>query len=138
MSDVDATDRPDDDRLVIVIDGHCGMCARSARFLRRLDRSDRLSIVAAQVPGVRDRSGLSVEQTDAMVWAVGDGEPVGGARAIGLALATARGSSWPLWPWHVPGVPWLLDRIYRFVADHRSWFPADEPWCDQHPGRCAD
>jgi predicted DCC family thiol-disulfide oxidoreductase YuxK len=134
-----ATELPDRDRLVMVIDGHCGMCARSARFLRRLDRGERLSIVAAQVPGVRDGYGLTVEQTDAMVWAVGpDGDPVGGARAIGLALATALGGRWPLWPWRVPGVPWLLDRIYRFVADHRGWFPADDPWCDQHPGRCAD
>jgi hypothetical protein len=32
----------------------------------------------------------------------------------------------------------LLDRIYRFVADHRGWFPADPPWCDQHPDRCTD
>ncbi len=127
------------ERVVVVIDGHCGMCARSARLLLRLDRSDRVEVIASQVPGVRERFGLSVAQTDAKVWAIPDGgEPIGGARAIGLVLSTARGSRWPLWPWRVPGVPWLLDRIYRFVADHRGWFPADPPWCEQHPDRCAD
>ena len=126
-------------RVVLVIDGHCGMCARSARFLKRLDPGGRVEIVGSQVPGVRERYGLSVAQTDAMVWAIADGgEPVGGAPAIATALSTARGARWPLWPWRVPGVPWVLDGIYRFVADHRSWFPADPPWCDQHPDRCID
>lgn len=126
-------------RLVMVIDGHCGMCARSARLLQRLDPHGRVEVVAAQVPGVRQRHGLTVEQTDAMVWAIDPGaDPVGGARAIARALATARRARWPLWPWRVPGMALLLDGVYRFVAEHRHWFPADQPWCDQHPGRCTE
>lgn len=98
-----------------------------------------MEIVAAQEAGVRERYGLTVAQTDAMAWAAAaDEKPVGGARAIATALATARQSRWPLWPWRVPGAPWVLDRIYRFVADHRGWFPAERPWCEQHPDRCSD
>ncbi len=125
--------------LTLVIDGWCGMCARSARLLERLDGEGRVDLVAAQAPGVREQFGLTVGQTEASVWAIpADGAPLSGARAVAEALAAARGSRWPRWPWRVPGAPWLLERIYRFVADHRGWFPADEPWCAQHPDRCAE
>jgi predicted DCC family thiol-disulfide oxidoreductase YuxK len=125
------------ERITVVFDGHCGMCTRSARWLVRLDRHDRVEIVAAQSPGARERAGLSEIETDAAVWAVDrDGLRVGGARAVGLALAVARGSRWPILPWRVPGVPWLLDRCYRFVAGHRGWFPGETPWCEAHSGEC--
>ncbi len=119
------------DMVTIVFDGHCGMCTRSARLLTRIDRRGAVEIAASQAPGVRERFGLSVAETDAAAWAVTlDGSRVGGARAIGLALAVARSSRVPLLPWRVPGMPWLLDRIYDFVARHRAWFPGETPWCE--------
>jgi len=123
-------------RITVVFDGQCGMCTRSARLLSRLDRRDAVEIVAAQAAGVRQRCGLSRSETDAAVWAVADGVRVGGARAVGLALAVARGGRWPVLPWRLPAMPWLLDRVYAFVADHRRWFPGDTPWCAARPGEC--
>jgi predicted DCC family thiol-disulfide oxidoreductase YuxK len=119
------------DLVTVVFDGHCGMCTRSARMLTRLDRRGAVEIAASQAPGVRERFGLSVVETDAAAWAVTfDGRRVGGARAIGLALAVARGSRVPILPWRIPGMPWLLDRIYDFVSRHRRWFPGETPWCE--------
>lgn len=122
--------------VTVVFDGHCGMCTRSARLLTRLDRRGAVEIAASQAPGVRERFGLSVAETDAAAWAVTlDGVRVGGARAIGLALAVATGSRLPILAWRIPGMPWLLDRIYEFVADHRTWFPGETPWCEDHDCR---
>jgi predicted DCC family thiol-disulfide oxidoreductase YuxK len=123
------------ERIALVFDGRCGMCTRSARLLSRLDRSGAVEIVGAQTDAGR-RCGLSRAETDAAAWAVAEGVRVGGARAIGLALAVARGSRWPVLPWSVPGMPWVLDRAYAFVADHRHWFPGDVPWCEARPGEC--
>ncbi|MDX2378182.1 MAG: DUF393 domain-containing protein [Acidimicrobiia bacterium] len=123
--------RPVPEMVTVVFDGNCGMCTRSARLLSRIDRRNAVEIAASQAPGVRDRFGLSVAETDAVAWTVTlDGGRVGGARAIGLALAVATGSRVPLLAWRVPGMPWLLDRIYDFVARHRTWFPGETPWCE--------
>ena len=124
--------------ITLVFDGRCGMCTRSARLLKKLDRRDGVEIAGAQAPGVRERFGLSTAETDVAAWAVSPpGVRVGGARAIALALAVARGSRWPILAWHVPGVPWLLDRIYGFVSRHRTWFPGDTPWFEDRPGDCT-
>ena len=119
------------DIVTIVFDGRCGMCTRSARLLARFDRRGAVEIAASQAPGVRDRFGLSVAETDAAAWAVTfEGVRVGGARAIGLALAVATGSRVPILAWRVPGMAWLLDVAYGFVARHRTWFPGETPWCE--------
>ena len=123
---------------VVVFDGHCGMCTRSARLLTRLDRREALELVASQAPGVLDRTGVTEHEAEVAAWTVAPGgTKVGGARAIALALAVGRGARWPVLPWKLPLAPWVLDRIYQFVADHRGWFPGETPWCDAHPGQCA-
>ena len=122
---------------IVVFDGHCGMCTRSARLLRRLDRRAALELVASQTPGALDRTGVSASEAEVAAWTVTpDGSKVGGARAIALALAVGRGVRWPVLPWKLPLAPWVLDRVYRFVAEHRSWFPGETPWCEAHPGEC--
>jgi len=86
---------------------------------------------------VRRRLGLAVEQTERAAWTVGaDGSVVGGARAIALAFAVAMRSRVPLWPWQVPGAPWLLDRVYEFIAANRRRLPGTTPFCVEHPDAC--
>ena len=41
-----------------------------------------------------------------------------------------------MWPWRVPGFPWLLDRIYEFVAANRRRLPGVTPYCVEHPDAC--
>ena len=123
---------------VVVFDGHCGMCTRSARLLTRLDRRGALELVASQAPGVLDRTGVTESEAEVAAWTVApDGTRSAVLAAIALALAVGRGARWPTLPWRLPLAPWVLDRVYQFVADHRSWFPGETPWCDAHPGECA-
>lgn len=92
--------------------------------------------MAAQAHGVRERSGLSEAQTERAAWTVTDDVCVGGPRAVGLFLAVAWGTRLPLLVWRVPGLPWLLDRVYELIARHRRRLPGQTPWCVQHPGLC--
>lgn len=96
-----------------------------------------MTLTAAQEHGARDRLGLTHEQTDRAAWAVGaDGSVVGGARAMGLTVAVARRSRWPLLPWRVPAVPWLLDRVYEVIAANRRRLPGVTPFCVEQPDAC--
>lgn len=47
----------------------------------------------------------------------------GGARAVAMSLAVAWQTSLPLWPWKVPGVPRVLEALYRWVARNRHRLP---------------
>lgn len=95
-------------------------------------------MVASQAHGVRERTGLTRAQAEVAAWVVAEsGVTVGGARAIGLAVAVAWQRRFVLWPWKVPGVPWLLDRCYDGVARVRRRLPGTTPWCVAHPGQCG-
>lgn len=93
-------------------------------------------MVAAQAIGVRERTGLSPAQTERAAWTVAEGVCVGGPRAVALFVAVAWDSRLPLVVWRLPGVPWLLDRIYEWVARNRHRFPGRTPWCVTHPEAC--
>jgi predicted DCC family thiol-disulfide oxidoreductase YuxK len=50
------------DRLLVIFDGHCGLCNRSVRWLLVRDSRDRLRFVASESPkiaGLLERHGLS-------------------------------------------------------------------------------
>ncbi len=131
--------------VTMVFDGRCGMCTRSARYLAWLAGSGpigspdpRVDVLASQAPGVLDRLDLGADDAARAVWTIG-GEPriaVGGPRSIALAIAVGRRSTLPLLPLRLLPVAWLLDAIYGWIAEHRSWFPGELPWCEAHPGRC--
>ena len=89
-----------------------------------------------------ERAGLDDRQTDEAAWTVTHGAPgevatVGGPKAVALALAVAWGTRLPLLPWSVPGMGWLLARVYRLIASNRHRLPGDTPWCVEHDAACA-
>jgi len=94
--------------------------------------------VAAQRHGVHERTGLTTEQTDRAAWTVaGDDVMAGGPRGVALMLAVAWNSRLPMLPFRIPGVPWLLDRLYEWIARNRRRFPGETPWCEAHPDECS-
>lgn len=106
--------------------------------MRRLDKHDRLTIVASQANGQRDQTGVSEVEGNVAVWAIAPGGiKVGGARAVALALAVGRQARWPVLPWKVPGASWLIDRVYALVAANRHRIPGQTPWCLEHPDQCS-
>ncbi len=106
---------------------------------------------------MRDRTGITDAEADRAAWTawpatnrpesdtvqvggeVGGevGGKVGGARSIALGLAVGRQARWPTLPWRLPGLPWILDRVYDVVATNRHRLPGETPWCETHPDQCA-
>lgn len=87
---------------------------------------------------MHERTGLSSDQTERAAWTVIGDVRAGGARAVALMLAVAWNTGLPMRPWKVPGIPWLLDRIYEVIARNRHGLPGETPWCVAHPGACSD
>jgi len=102
-----------------------------------LDRNQRVDVVAAQAHGIWERTGLSEAQTDRAVWTVAGDSVAGGPRGVALMLAVAWNSKIPMLPFKLPGVPWLLDRLYGWVASNRRRLSGETPWCVAHPGECV-
>ena len=94
-------------------------------------------MVAAQAPGVRERTRLSVEQTERAAWTVIDDIRAGGPRSVALMLAVAWNTKLPMLVFRIPGAGWVLDRVYETIAANRHRLPGVTPWCDAHTGGCV-
>jgi len=108
----------------VLFDGGCGLCTRSVAWLRHLDRHQMLRFVdittdweaiATAHPGLeRDACAVAMHVIDP------DGRITtgfDGFRTIAWVLTTLA----PLAPFlHVPGVPFIGRRVYRYVAAHRT------------------
>ncbi len=76
-----------------------------------------------QTPGVPQRYGLSRADVDRAVWSIdGHGRKLAGAAAANRALE-ALGGGWVVLArlYRLPPLGWLEDRVYDWVARHRSW-----------------
>ncbi len=125
--------------LYLVFDGYCGFCTRSIRWIRQIDRHDRITTLAGQAEGTFARTAVSPADAERASWAITtDGRRIAGAPAIGLAVSVALGSRIPMLAWRLPGVSRILDRVYRWIADNRRRFRGDQPWCQAAgAGRCT-
>lgn len=120
----------------LIFDGRCGVCTRTAGWLRRLDRHDRITTVPLQAPGAPE----SVSATEAecladVQWRGADGIRRRGAEAVNAALATALGSRVPLVVYCATAR--VQDRAYAWFAANRHRFRGVTPHCDAEPGDCA-
>jgi predicted DCC family thiol-disulfide oxidoreductase YuxK len=87
-----------------------------------------------QVPDLIGQYGLSRAQVDWEVWAVAqDGTRWSGAAAVNRTLQELGG----VWAWaaiiyRLALFRWIEDRVYRWVAEHRTWlsnwFGAPPEW----------
>lgn len=114
---------------VLVYDGDCGFCSRSADVLRhRIRTSD--AVTAWQSLDLA-ALGLTAEQVNAAVQHIADDGTVrSGARAIAATLRGARQ------PWHafgvmldLPGVRMVAAGAYSVVAANRHRLPGSTPTC---------
>jgi predicted DCC family thiol-disulfide oxidoreductase YuxK len=112
-----------------VFDGDCAFCTSSVRWLER-NVAKRPVIVAWQFADL-PRLGLTPQQcTEALQWVGADGRRRQGAAAVAATLRFA-GKGWALMGavLAAPGVRWVAERVYRWVAANRHRLPGGTPAC---------
>jgi predicted DCC family thiol-disulfide oxidoreductase YuxK len=94
----------------------------------------------SQVPGTTERFGLSREALDRAAWTVDrGGRKLSGAAAINRTLVALGGGFRLIAALsRVPGIGWVEERLYWWVAGHRRFFRrlSVTPECDQPGVHC--
>lgn len=122
---------------ILIYDGDCGFCTRSAGLVARLPVS--VGLVPWQEA---DLGALGVSEQRAreeVIWVGPAGTVRGGAAAVAEVFRHCRLPWRPVgWLLSAPGVRVLADRCYRWVSANRSRLPGTTPACqlpaDQRPG----
>jgi predicted DCC family thiol-disulfide oxidoreductase YuxK len=116
-------------RPLLIFDGECGICTTSANVMRRWIRPD-CDIEPWQRTDIASFGLTPEECSSAVQFVTADRRVYSGSRAVMRMLRTA-----PL-PWpavgaigDAPGVAWLADRTYRWVAANRDRLPGSTPAC---------
>jgi predicted DCC family thiol-disulfide oxidoreductase YuxK len=116
-------------------DRDCGFCMKSSALLERIDRRDRVKKVALQEPGAPEHFGVTLDQALDRAWALdSSGRSWGGAAAINVALGAVLGTRIPLYIYRIPGIRWLQDGVYGWIAANRYRLPGKGGSCavDEH------
>lgn len=124
--------------VTVVFDGQCGMCTRTVRKVRDLDRRHVLTFRPCQSIPAEGWRGVWPAQCERAVVAVADDGTIAvGSDAAMLILSAMTGSQIPYRVGTVPGIRHVLQAGYRLIANNRRRFPGETPWCQQHPEECA-
>jgi predicted DCC family thiol-disulfide oxidoreductase YuxK len=122
---------------ILFFDGACGMCTRSRDLLLRMDRTGNLLTEPLQSPDAAQRLGIApASLLDSVRWLDPSGAVYSGAEAANAALSAAVGTRIPLVIYRIPGIRFVEDAIYRWVAANRYRFPGTTPYCQSHPSAC--
>jgi predicted DCC family thiol-disulfide oxidoreductase YuxK len=122
---------------VLFFDGACGMCTRWVYFLVEHDRTGNVETAPLQSPGVAERLGIPDDRLlEAMRWLDSSGAVYTGAEAWAAAWSVALGTRLPLRFYRIPGIRFVQNAVYRWVANHRYRFRGTTPYCESHPVAC--
>jgi len=122
-------------RPVLLYDGTCGFCRAWVARLRRWDRAGRIDYVPYQQrSAVAGLPWVADEAVDrAMHFVAPDGRIDAGARAFPAILGYLPGGGLIKPLFGVPGVRWLADRVYEWVARHRHQLSRPGATCGIEP-----
>jgi predicted DCC family thiol-disulfide oxidoreductase YuxK len=124
---------PDSARGLLVYDGSCRFCERSADWIRsRWPDSSTYCAVPWQQLGESGRSalGLTTKDVSRAAWWIEDGRRAGGHLAVARALIAAGGGWGAIGHFLlVPPIRWLAAIGYRIVAANRGRLPGRAPAC---------
>lgn len=125
---------------MVLYDGWCGVCTRTAEWASRRDRQGRILIVPNQAPGLLARAGMTKAQVDRAAWALlRDGRALGGAAAINSVLNELDRWAWLGRLYELPAITWVEDLLYRWFAAHRGRFArwGSAPTCERPGAACT-
>lgn len=118
--DLQPTEPPAGRDIEVFFDGACPLCTREARFIRRLDKKQRIQFTDIAAPEFR-ASDYQREMSDFMSQIQGrlpDGTWVQGVEVF-RKLYTTVGFGPLVWLTRLPIITSLLDRAYRVFARNR-------------------
>ncbi|GAA5527702.1 DUF393 domain-containing protein [Herpetosiphon gulosus] len=122
---------------LLIFDGTCDFCTRAARWIKHLDRQQRIRIEPFQKPGVPESVGLSYAQCEQAAWMqTSEGKLWRGAGAVNAALSIATGKRLALGFYQLWGIRHIQDSVYKLVVKYRHRIPGDTPHCQQFPADC--
>ena len=122
---------------ILFFDGACGICTRSRDLLLKLNRTGDLKTEPLQSVGAAERLGVPASRLlESVRWLDSSGEVYAGAEAANAAVSAAIGTKLPLALYRVPGMRFVQEAIYRWVATHRYRFPGTTPYCESYPAAC--
>lgn len=119
------------DQVLVMYDGECPFCTRVAHLLERFDWRDKLECLPYQTRGLPEAVGVTVQRArrTALVFSPsGHLWSKGGSVAASLDALLPFGFPLLRGLYLIPGVGWLMDRIYMMTSRHRSklsWGKAD-------------
>jgi predicted DCC family thiol-disulfide oxidoreductase YuxK len=116
---------------VLIFDGECGFCTRTANAVMRLNTKHRFGVLPWQTPGLLDQTGLTQQECMDAAWFVDEhGHKYRGAAAINATLSALGGVfAVAAWLYRIPGLKQIEDAVYRWVADHRYRLPGASDAC---------
>lgn len=112
-------------RYTVVYDGHCKVCGRMVRMLRKWDRNNQLEIVPSQAAGVCERFPWIPPRAYAdsiQVVRTSDGKTWQAAAALEELLKVLPKGRLVSWLFKVPFARPLADRFYKWFARNRGHF----------------
>jgi predicted DCC family thiol-disulfide oxidoreductase YuxK len=106
---------------VALYDGHCRICTAGARRLSVLARPGTVELRDFQEPGVLAAfPSLTLEQCmQALQLVTPEGRVFAGAEAVVRILTRRRILGAPAWLYYLPGVRWVCDAAYAWIARNR-------------------
>lgn len=105
----------------IIYDGQCRFCIAGAKRLAKWLPQNKVELIDYHQPGALDR--FPSLTPDACAAAMQVVSPAGSIYRGAEGLARAVASRSLLWRWallyYIPGVRWICDRMYAFIAANR-------------------
>lgn len=126
-------------RLLLIYDGWCGVCTRTVEWVRRRDPAGRVWTLPNQVPGLKERVGLTRAQVDRAAWAIDRaGRRFAGAAAINRTLEELGGWRFVARLYRLPGIRQIEDLAYAVFAANRGRFArwGVVPACERPGAEC--
>lgn len=109
------------EKLLILYDGNCGLCTRSVAGLRTLKTNAVLEFMPLQQYDTDNLPlNLSVEDLYAQIHVIDEeGRLFKGAEALTRVVKTVPTLQWIAWLYRVPGMHYVADQLYKWIAKHR-------------------
>ena len=121
----------------LFFDGACGMCTRSRDLLLSWNRTGNVQTEPLQSPRTAERLGIPPARLlESVRWLDSSGTVYSGAEAANAAVSAAVGTRIPLAIYRIPGMRFVEEAIYRWVAANRYRFPGTTPYCESNPSGC--